>query len=58
MFERKNNYHPQQKQHPHQKPKELIKALIEATTNEKDLVFSGQITSISFLFPKSWQKEK
>jgi site-specific DNA-methyltransferase (adenine-specific) len=26
------------RQHPHQKPRELIKALIEATTNEKDLV--------------------
>lgn len=26
------------RQHPHQKPKELIKALIEATTQEKDLI--------------------
>jgi site-specific DNA-methyltransferase (adenine-specific) len=26
------------RKHPHQKPKELIKALIEATTNEKDLI--------------------
>ena len=27
-----------QRKHPHQKPRELIKALIMATTNEKDLV--------------------
>jgi site-specific DNA-methyltransferase (adenine-specific) len=26
------------RQHPHQKPKELIKALIRETTSEKDLV--------------------
>jgi site-specific DNA-methyltransferase (adenine-specific) len=26
------------RKHPHQKPKELIKALITATTNEKDLI--------------------
>ena len=26
------------RKHPHQKPKELIKALIIATTNEKDLI--------------------
>jgi len=26
------------KKHPHQKPRELTKALIEATTQEKDLV--------------------
>jgi len=26
------------KKHPHQKPKELIKALISATTNERDLI--------------------
>jgi len=26
------------RQHPHQKPRELIKALIEATTNEGDLI--------------------
>ena len=26
------------RQHPHQKPRELIKALILATTNEKDLI--------------------
>jgi site-specific DNA-methyltransferase (adenine-specific) len=26
------------RKHPHQKPKGLIKALIEATTNENDLV--------------------
>jgi len=26
------------RQHPHQKPKELIKALILATTQEKDLI--------------------
>lgn len=26
------------KKHPHQKPKELIKALIAATTNEGDLI--------------------
>jgi len=26
------------RKHPHQKPRELIKALIEATTNEKDLI--------------------
>jgi site-specific DNA-methyltransferase (adenine-specific) len=26
------------RKHPHQKPKELIKALIEATTQEGDLV--------------------
>jgi site-specific DNA-methyltransferase (adenine-specific) len=26
------------RKHPHQKPRELIKALVEATTNEKDLV--------------------
>ena len=29
---------PSQRQHPHQKPKELIKALIEATTNPGDLI--------------------
>jgi len=27
-----------QRKHPHQKPKELIKALISATTNEGDLI--------------------
>jgi len=27
-----------QRKHPHQKPKELIKALIEATTEKRDLV--------------------
>ena len=26
------------RKHPHQKPRELIKALIEATTSEKDLI--------------------
>jgi len=26
------------RKHPHQKPRELIKALITATTNEKDLI--------------------
>jgi len=26
------------RQHPHQKPRELIKALIEATTNQGDLI--------------------
>ncbi len=26
------------RQHPHQKPRELIKALISATTNESDLI--------------------
>jgi site-specific DNA-methyltransferase (adenine-specific) len=29
---------PSKRQHPHQKPRELIKALIEATTNEGDLI--------------------
>ncbi|CAG8581043.1 59_t:CDS:2 [Ambispora leptoticha] len=29
---------PSKRKHPHQKPRELIKALIEATTNEKDLI--------------------
>ena len=29
---------PNKRKHPHQKPRELIKALIEATTNENDLV--------------------
>jgi site-specific DNA-methyltransferase (adenine-specific) len=29
---------PSQRQHPHQKPRELIKALISATTNERDLI--------------------
>jgi len=27
-----------QRKHPHQKPRKLIKALIEATTEEKDLI--------------------
>jgi len=26
------------RKHPHQKPKELIKALVEATTNQGDLI--------------------
>ena len=29
---------PGKRQHPHQKPRELIKALISATTNERDLI--------------------
>ncbi|CAI2181117.1 16280_t:CDS:2 [Funneliformis geosporum] len=29
---------PSKRKHPHQKPKKLIKALIEATTNQGDLV--------------------
>ena len=29
---------PSKRRHPHQKPRELIKALIEATTNEGDLI--------------------
>jgi len=29
---------PQQKKHPHQKPRKLIKALMEAMTNEGDLI--------------------
>ncbi|WP_172575323.1 site-specific DNA-methyltransferase [endosymbiont GvMRE of Glomus versiforme] len=33
-----NSLSTSQRNHPHQKPKELIKALIEATTNEGDLI--------------------
>jgi len=33
-----NSLPTNQRKHPHQKPKELIRALIVATTQEKDLV--------------------
>jgi len=29
---------PNKRKHPHQKPRELLKALIEATTNQGDLI--------------------
>ncbi|CAI2169551.1 13498_t:CDS:2 [Funneliformis geosporum] len=38
QYEPENVLSPNKRKHPHQKPKELIEALILATTNEGDLV--------------------